>query len=442
MSTDFPRILVVTSNNFNLVNGGGITLTNLFRGWPADRIANLHEDSTPEDHSVCRNFYRLSDDEIRWQWPFSLARRWYDHIKKDQDMPAGNAGPRGMEPPHRQWLNAVKHGMGEGVPKYARLTYRLLAWIEDFRPTLLYSFLGSLEQMRLTRLIAERFRIPLVVHMMDDWPAVLYHRGWLAPIVGPVLRRELRRVLSMAAGRLAICEPMCREYEARYGYKFLPFQNALDPERWMPHSRTVWKAHEPFLVRYVGSIVRGAQTESLLDIARAVVELSTAGTAIRMEIHAPLHESSYLHACGLPDDVVRIEGPPDPATIAPLLAEADLLVLPYNFDLRSARYIRLSLPTKAPAYMMSGSPVLVYAPADVATADYASREGWGYVVSSRGTDGLTIALRLLMENEALRERLGRKARLVAQANHDATKVRPAFWDTLCAYAAAGGIPAP
>ena len=55
---DFPRILVVTSNNFNQVTGGGITLTNLFRGWPADRIANLHEDPTPEDDSVCRRFYR------------------------------------------------------------------------------------------------------------------------------------------------------------------------------------------------------------------------------------------------------------------------------------------------------------------------------------------------------------------------------------------------
>ena len=43
MTQDYPRILVVTGNNFNLVTGGGITLTNLFRGWPADRLANLHD---------------------------------------------------------------------------------------------------------------------------------------------------------------------------------------------------------------------------------------------------------------------------------------------------------------------------------------------------------------------------------------------------------------
>src|SRR5688572_10627331 len=68
-----PRVLVVTSNNFNLFTGGGITLTNLFREWPGSNIANVHEDATPEDHSVCGNFYRLSD-EIRWSWPLRVMQ--------------------------------------------------------------------------------------------------------------------------------------------------------------------------------------------------------------------------------------------------------------------------------------------------------------------------------------------------------------------------------
>lgn len=77
MSVELPRVLVVTANNFNLVSGGGITLTNLFRGWPHDRLANVHEDAVPEDHSVCRTFYRLTEEEIRWNWPFSLLQGWY-----------------------------------------------------------------------------------------------------------------------------------------------------------------------------------------------------------------------------------------------------------------------------------------------------------------------------------------------------------------------------
>jgi hypothetical protein len=197
VSHDFPRILIVTSNNFNLVSGGGITLTNLFRGWPSEQIANLHEDRTPEDVSVCHNFYRLTEAEIRWRRPFSLARRWYGRMKEQCEPGGEQAGSRKPSPP-RSWLAFIKEGMGEGVPKYARLTDRLMTWVQDFRPTLLYGFLGSLEQIDLTRQLTQRLQIPLVIHMMDDWPAVLYSRGWLAPIAGPMVQRALTRVLDQA----------------------------------------------------------------------------------------------------------------------------------------------------------------------------------------------------------------------------------------------------
>ncbi len=136
----------------------------------------------------------------------------------------------------------------------------------------------------------------------------------------------------------------------------------------------------------------------------------------------------------MPADAVVIEGPPDPVLVPRLLAESDLLLLPYNFDVRSARYIRLSLPTKAPAYMISATPVLLYAPSDVATVRYAAREGWGYVVSSQGEQAVAEALTLLMDDQTLRERLGRKAQQVALLRHDAGRVRQAFWETLTAAA--------
>lgn len=93
MTQDYPRILVVTGNNFNLVTGGGITLTNLFRGWPADRLANLHDDATPVDRTVCRNFYRLTEEEIRWVWPFSLLRRSYGRFKRHLAGPLNDPVP-------------------------------------------------------------------------------------------------------------------------------------------------------------------------------------------------------------------------------------------------------------------------------------------------------------------------------------------------------------
>ncbi len=431
MNQELPRVLIVTSNNFNLVTGGGITLTNLFRGWPHDRLANLHEDVLPDDHSVCRTFYRLTDEEIRWVWPFSLVRAWYG--RKKQQALVSEGGPSGSAGP--SWLGSLKRLIGDGAPKRARLTPALIDWVERFRPTLLYGFLGSLEQLTLTRALARRFKVPLVIHMMDDWPAVLYRNGLLSPVMGPVVRHELRRVLREARGRFAICDAMCEEYAQRYGYAFQSFQNALVPAEWLPHARTQWQAGQPFVVRYVGSIVPDGQKESLRDIAQAVAEMRAAGRQIELRIHSPQRDTEYLRSVPLPSGAIRIEGPPESSIVPRLLAESDLLLLPYNFDARSARYIRLSLPTKAPAYMISGTPVLVYAPADVATARYATREAWGYVVSEQGQEAVKAGLTRLMDDASLRERLGRRAQAVAVARHDAERVRREFWRSLTAAAA-------
>ena len=426
MSPELPRILIITSNNFNLVTGGGITLTNLFRGWPHDRLANLHEDVLPEDQSVCRTFSRLPEEEIRWLWPFSLVRAWYGQ-KKPPALSAegGSSGPGGQG-----WLGSVKRMLGDGAPKRARLTPALIEWVERFRPTLLYGFLGSLEQLTLTRSLAARFRLPLVIHMMDDWPAVLHSTGLLSPIVGPLIRHELQCVLREARGRFAICDAMCEEYERRYGYAFQSFQNALVPGEWLPHARTQWEAGSPFIIRYVGSIVPDGQKESLKDIALAVAGLREAGRKIELRIHSPRRDAEYLRGLNLPPEAITIDGPPEATAVPRLLAESDLLVLPYNFDARSARYIRLSLPTKAPAYMISGTPVLVYAPADVATARYAACEGWGYVVSQQGEAAVKAGVIRLMDDQPIRERLGRRAQAVALARHDAERVRRDFWNSL------------
>jgi glycosyltransferase involved in cell wall biosynthesis len=188
---------------------------------------------------------------------------------------------------------------------------------------------------------------------------------------------------------------------------------------------------QPFVVRYVGSIVPDGQKESLRDIAQAVAEMRAAGRQIELRIHSPQRDTEYLRSVPLPSGAIRIEGPPESSIVPRLLAESDLLLLPYNFDARSARYIRLSLPTKAPAYMISGTPVLVYAPADVATARYATREAWGYVVATRGEEAVMSAVRTLMQHTSLREQLGRRAREVAVARHDASVVKAAFWTALC-----------
>jgi glycosyltransferase involved in cell wall biosynthesis len=101
-------------------------------------------------------------------------------------------------------------------------------------------------------------------------------------------------------------------------------------------------------------------------------------------------------------------------------------VLPVNFDDESVRLIRYSMPTKLPAYLASGTPILAYGPRGVAQIDDAARHGWGLVVAERGEGTLRDALTRIAGDLPLRRDLSRHARSLAEARHDVRKVRAAF----------------
>ena len=57
---DYPKILII-GQSFNKSSGGGITISNLFQGWPKEKLAvashvNLISDL---DNSVCEQYYQL-----------------------------------------------------------------------------------------------------------------------------------------------------------------------------------------------------------------------------------------------------------------------------------------------------------------------------------------------------------------------------------------------
>jgi glycosyltransferase involved in cell wall biosynthesis len=315
---------------------------------------------------------------------------------------------------------------GDGVPRDAALTEPLRTWLREFSPQVVYSFLGSMAQIRLTQALVHEAGAPHVIHIMDDWPSVIYTQGLFGPYLRRTVLKEFLELLRTARARLAICEEMCEEYRTRYGHTFQTFHNALDMQEWLRAGRQNWMAGTPFVVRYAGSILSEGQREGLLAVCMAVARLRRTGMNIRISVHAPLGTAQYLKAhCA---EELAIEGPPDPRSIQMLLASADLLVLPFNTDAWSAKYLRLSMPTKAPAYMASGTPILVYGPSEIAPVRHAIRYGWADVVTRN--DELERAIARLVNAPQERERLAQRARAVAAEQYDAARVRVAFQHVL------------
>jgi glycosyltransferase involved in cell wall biosynthesis len=152
---------------------------------------------------------------------------------------------------------------------------------------------------------------------------------------------------------------------------------------------------------------------------------------VTFEIHAPAFLAArHRSRLEISPAVSVIDATDDDDAFFALIRGADLLLLPVNFDAASVRFIRHSMPTKIPAYLASGTPVLVYGPSGVDQVACAAREGWGEVVSARDLDALESAILRLLDDDDRRQRRVARALETARWNHDAATVRRRFQDAL------------
>ena len=244
---------------------------------------------------------------------------------------------------------------------------------------------------------------------MDDWP------GRLKSVDSKKFQKmdvALRRLLGRASRRLSICQAMSDIYHVRYGGEWLPLANGVElaefPEKdWA--KRPPISQRSPFVIRYMGALADDMTYSSVREIAVAVSALQ-ATSPVRFEIYTMEWCRSKAE-----QDIGAFPG----VSVHPLvkesrykqsLAEADALVIAYNFDPKSISYIGLSLANKMPECLASGAPLIAYGPMDVATIRYLKEAGCALVVDERNQGRLISAIQALMEDTNLCQRLGERAR--------------------------------
>jgi glycosyltransferase involved in cell wall biosynthesis len=427
-TNDFPRVLFLTASAFNKVTGGGVTFSNLFAGWPLERIATVHNDTVPVSTDVCSRYYELGAGEIHKQG----VLRYLMPVMKDGGIDSHQSTVM-RHSTLRTVARAVKKMLfGNAIPDVGKLTPELARWVAAYKPDVLYTILGTNAMMDLAKELCGRFDIPLVVHIMDDWPSVAYRGGLLSWISRRRMRNMLRDLVIVADVRIGICEAMSEEYTRRYGVPFLSYQNAVDTGKWQNHTKKSLAIGEEARLLYIGSILPDAQLDALVDCCAAVASLREEGMNVVLDIYSSsLYVQPYRERLVLDEGIRLHDAIANDEEVFRHLAEADILLLPVNFDENTVRYIRYSMPTKVPAYLFSGTPVLVYGPGETAQAIYAKNAGWGYVLSQRDQIHLAAAIRRLATDRELRELLSRAARTAVFKYHDASKVRNGFQAALC-----------
>jgi glycosyltransferase involved in cell wall biosynthesis len=430
----FPKVLII-GQYFDNKSGSGITLTNLFDGWKKENIAVVAIFRTDPGYSVTDNLYNIGDEEVKKTFPFNISSR-KGGLK---------SGVLMQENKDKQYVSSssIQSIKNENLKDFILnttgqihrrqnlvISEKLLLWINEFSPDIIYTQLSSFTLIKFVKAIQYQINKPLVIHIMDDWPVTitklqkgLFRRYWAYKI-----DREFRGLLQRSSVLMSISEAMSEAYSSRYGRTFIPFHNPINIQEWLPYSKSDYSFTRPFKVLYTGRIGT-ANSKSLSFISESINSLNQFENKIELDIYSS--EAQSHHAELLRDfKGVNVKNPVPYEIMPSLLGSYDLLILPLDFDNDGISFAQYSMPTKASEYMISGTPILVFASMLTALAKYASKAGWAYVVSEQKHDLLEDAFNQLIESEELRKMISRKAIAVAIQNENAIHVRENFRKSL------------
>lgn len=93
------------------------------------------------------------------------------------------------------------------------------------------------------------------------------------------------------------------------------------------------------------------------------------------------------------------------------------------------------MPTKAPEYMVSGTPIIIFAPEVAATVKYAKKYNWAKLITENNITEISSAIKQLLEDKEQREQIAKNAINIAEKNHNSIDVKNQFKKVISALAA-------
>jgi|WetSurMetagenome_2_1015567.scaffolds.fasta_scaffold00011_33 glycosyltransferase involved in cell wall biosynthesis len=429
----YPRVIII-GETFRLYGGGGITLTNLFRDWPKENIGVVTNLISLTRTDTGYSFYQLGSEEIKFPWPFHPFQTYF----KSGTYSFGSANDTDTEPQStgslfsrfkkyvRPAFDDLLHRTGLYSTFYKiKLSDNLKKWIIDFKPDIIYVQPFYHNMMRFGNLVHSELNIPYAIHIMDDSVMYINRSIFFRKSIQKRINEDFHELVSNADVPLCISEAMAEEYTSRYNKPFLHFRNPIDTGKWLPFS---WKNKEgiisPLRIVYTGRTFP-PYFESLIDACVIVDRLNSKGVRVNLDISSIDLNPKFMKRI---KDMKGIGFYPTvkASEIPILISQYDVFLICEDFDNEARKYLKFSISTRASEGMISGVPILIYAPADCALSIYVSQTGSGLVIGERDVNGLEEALAQIRSDQECRQKISANSVRTALDDSDSKIVLEKF----------------
>lgn len=218
MQEKLPKILVISHTPFASSDSMGSTLASYFGTYDPDKIAQFYIKNKTPDMPVCKNYYRVTDDEIlkKLLHPFSAKTgRKIDFLKETQNKDVSKEKEVTVSKKNRARGLILRNILWSTNVWYNR---DFKSWLKNFSPDIILLQPGDFSYMfKLATRLSKKLNIPLVIHQSEAY--------YLKPYISKkpeylIYRYDFKKSFEKAMKRASLCIYLCDALERDYSKFF------------------------------------------------------------------------------------------------------------------------------------------------------------------------------------------------------------------------------
>jgi len=280
--------------------------------------------------------------------------------------------------------------------------------VDQFRPDIIYTLGSAIFPLEVSLFFANKYKIPIVLHHMDNWRETKYYEAYLPKCFKNKLQEILVRVEKDMKYGMTISEEMA-EYYKKFHKDYIALMNTVP--KFDINSPSFTK--NEFQLVYAGGLHLN-RWKVLLDFERVIKKITKEDKKITLHIFTKqIDRSKYENIFDKETTIFHDFLPHN--QVYQIYEMADILIHMESFEMNIKKFIKYSLSTKIPEYMSAGRPIICYAPKEIAVSKYILKSKCG--LSASNIDELYDSLNLLLNDDFLRKRMSQNGIKTASEKH-------------------------
>lgn len=411
------KVLVINGTMIGEKSGTGITLENLFCNYPKEKILQLRVDCQERPHNTS---YRTISTPVEFcLLPYLISSRRAANARHASFA----AISQNASIVQKGFKNAIRDGI-RGLMDSWPLHFRCInREIDCFKPEVIYTCGASIRILKTALYYSKRYSVPIVLHLMDDWPRTLYTTSWGSFLFRKSVLNKLKKASQRSLQSFAISEALAEKYANVLGVKMLPLMN--------PASRIAngINAHQDEMVRFVyaGSIGLN-RWKSLLDIAQVLETEAKKGTPNQFDLYVPTSNLTKEMDEAFKKYHATLHPYVEQSELIKIYNRSDVMVFAESFDENVTVFTRYSLSTKIPEYMGTGNAIIAYLPAESHASSYLRDRGAGLVANTKNE--LADIVNIILKDKRKRYQIAHNALDIVRLEHSQETEMTKFYSGL------------